>query len=147
MYRDLTHITHQRTQVQAQILKEISELLNEVGRLLATGAGADEIYDLMYEEDALVVGDGDLIGMRGRAALVPALEALINGAFSPRPQCRYVLHEPAVLDGNAATTLVEFQVRPDEGRGELQIHRALYGWARTDGKWRVRVETYSVVNA
>lgn len=132
------------TTLQRRTLEEITALLQDIEQRLAAGAQADEILPALYDDNLIVVGDGDAQASRGLASFRDALHELLSVAWAPRPQCRYVLRHPLVLDRNAATTLVEFQVRPDEGRGDLQVYRALYGWVRTAHGWRIQIEMYGV---
>lgn len=127
-----------------RVLGEIRELLDDVERLFAAGAGAAEIVDCLYEDDALLVGEGQSEGLRGKESIARALQSMLNDQWSHRPQCRFVIKQPMVLDMNAAATFVEVQIQPNQGHGELQVLRALYGWTRTEAGWRIRVETYGV---
>lgn len=130
------------TALQRRTLEEITALLQDIEERLAAGAQADEVLPALYDENLIVVGDGDETASRGLASFRAALDELLSVAWAPRPQCRYVLRHPLVLDQNAATTLVEFQVRPNEGRGEMQVYRAMYGWLRTPKGWRIQIEMY-----
>lgn len=130
------------TVLQRRTLEEITALLRDVEQRLAAGAQADEILPALYDDEVIVVGDGDAKASRGVASFRDALHELLSVAWAPRPHCRYLLRHPLVLDQDAASMLVEFQVRPDEGRGDLQVYRAMYGWRRTPKGWRILVEMY-----
>lgn len=129
-------------ETQRRSFAEICGVLSNIEVLQAQGAPASVIGPALYDEALVCVGDGDARASRGLQAFLPGLDELLTKSWGPCPNSEYVVEAPVIVSRDTACMLIEFRTRPDHGRGELQVYRAMYGWLRTPKGWRIQLEMY-----
>jgi ketosteroid isomerase-like protein len=120
----------------ADFRQEVQAVLRAIEAALERGADANEITDLLYDEDVVVVGEGWPSAKRGRLAMIPELAALMKEWGSP-PRLIFSLVEPVMHSSVIAITLVEVKVVASGER-----YRIVYGWKQTTRGWRAKLEMF-----
>lgn len=122
---------------------ELEQVLRSAGDALRAGAGATRFSELLYSPDLVVVGEGWPRAIRGVAAFMPDLTALIDG-WGPNADLTFSIVDPVFDGAGVATTLVDVYVAPQKPTASAEYYRVVYAWRRLAHGWRVAAEMYTV---
>jgi hypothetical protein len=124
------------------IREELEAMLSELVAAFARGADAREIGDLMYEEDIVALGEGDVGATRGRPAFLLKLASYLEG-WGGKPSVTFQLIDPLLTDGNVACAFLDITLQPSIVGSPTQHYRSMFGWRRGAKGWRLALEMYA----
>lgn len=127
----------------SDIKVELAATLLKAADALRAGARATEFAEMLYSPDLIVVGEGWPRAIRGVAAFLSDLQALLDG-WGPNADLTFSIVDPVIADGAVASTLVDVHVAPKSPAAEAERYRVVYAWKRTPRGWRVATEMYTV---
>jgi len=123
------------------IKRELEQVFRAAEAALARGADAKEFCALLYDPQAVVVGEGWQSAVRGMSALVPEVAVLMKewGVF---PKVVFTLVDPMITVPPVATTFVDVKVAPNDSGGQGGQYRVMYAWKQGEAGWRVAMEMF-----
>jgi hypothetical protein len=124
------------------IRDELETKLAVLSAAFARGADARAIGDLMYEEDVVVIGEGDHSATRGLTAFMPTLAAHLE-EWGGKPNVTFKLIDPILTEGNVASAFLDITLIPSIAGALTQHYRSMFGWRRSAKGWRVALEMYA----
>jgi hypothetical protein len=122
---------------------ELARVLQHAADALRAGASATEFSQLLYSPDLVVVGEGWPRAVRGVAAFLPDLTALLDG-WGPNADLTFTIVDLVTEGRDVATTLVDVYVAPKTSTATAEYYRVVYAWKHTASGWRVAAEMYTV---
>ncbi len=121
---------------------ELRETLNAVEAAVARGADAAEICSLLYDGQAVIVGEGAPAATRGVAAFVPQLADLLEG-WGGGTRLTFELVEPVLISESIATSFLDVKCYPGNQPATVQHYRVLSAWRPGARGWRVALEMFA----
>lgn len=125
----------------ADVVAEIEKHLTALASEIAAGATAERVADLLYADNACVVGRDMPAAVRGRGACIELLREVL-GYWGVRPELRYTIANPAVVNSQQATIMVRIDIRGDRPEVASLTYRVMYAFERREAGWRVVLEMY-----
>jgi ketosteroid isomerase-like protein len=122
---------------------QIDAVFRQVETAVARGTSADEIIDLLYHPDAVLVAEGTATAIRGVAAFKPQLEEILKG-WGAGAKIRFSVADPVIEVESLAMTYFNAVCEPAKAGSAIERYRVLSGWRRTSRGWRVAFEMYAV---
>jgi hypothetical protein len=121
---------------------ELRETLNAVEAAVARGADAAQICGLLYDGQAVIVGEGNPAATRGVAAFVPQLADLLDG-WGGGTRLTFELVEPVLISESIATGFLDVKCYPGNQPATVQHYRVLSAWQHGARGWRVALEMFA----
>lgn len=95
-------------------------------------------FDAMYSEDIVITGEGEAGAVRGREALVPGIEGIVQAVRS----CSIELDSATSASAELGYSFATYTCRPvDTAAPDFRV-RALFVWRLESAGWRVVAEMY-----
>ena len=121
------------------IQRQIREVLDSVENAFRQGGGANQVLPMLYDEDVVVVREGDVSAVRGMPAFMQAAAAFLD-ELGPKPVFFFTLDTPILTCGDLAITLFNVEIRPDLADAEPTHLRIFAGWKKTERGWLIARE-------
>ena len=125
------------------VKREIADLLKAAESAARSGARAETMADLLYDEALVAVVEGVEGATRGVHEFIPRLSATLE-SWGPRPEVSLELCDPLVFSGAVAVGFVNATIRPDQPNAEVQRLRAMLAFRRGPRGWRLLLEMYAL---
>jgi hypothetical protein len=122
--------------------QDIRAVLDALERAYFDGTDPCTILGLMYEDDVIVVGEGDVSATRGIQGLEEQARA-ISASAGPHPQVSFTIVSPILACADAAMTMIGVVVRPDLPDAGAMHSRILAGWRKGPHGWRICMEMHA----
>lgn len=133
----------------ANAAAEVNAVFEKVSQLIASADKdtnllelANAVADEMYDDHALVVGEGMPGAVRGREACVDLLKQVLED-LGPGAQIVYRVRQ-AVYSDQVASMLVQVDSRSAAAPLSVKTYRAMYTFERGARGWRVVIEYFGV---
>jgi len=127
----------------ADVRREIADLLKAAEVAARSGAGAETLADLLYDEELVAVVEGAEGATRGLHEFIPSLSETLK-AWGPRPEVSFELCDPFLCSETVAVGFVNATIRPDQPNAEVQRLRAMLAFRRGSRGWRMVLEMYAL---
>lgn len=124
-----------------RVILEIQQTLQATSDAIAAGASAAEVSQLLYDDRALIVGEGLDAAMSGRDATVSLLTEVLAD-WGDRASVVYTIRRPVIATNGSATMLVQVDVTRRDAQSSRVTYRVMYGFERGPRGWRVVLEMY-----
>lgn len=116
----------------------IEHTLHKVDALVKSGAHVEQISDALYEDDLMIIGEGEEHLFRGSASFQTRLAYFLKNA----PACSLSIVDPIRHSGNLAVAFVHERCKaPDAGSAGTDA-RVLYVFRNGVKGWRVTMEMF-----
>jgi len=122
--------------------QDIRAVLDSLERAYFDGIDPRTILDLMYEEDVIVVGEGDVSATRGIQGLEEQARS-ISASVGPHPRVSFTIVSPILARADTAVTMIGVAVRPDLPDAGTMHSRILAGWRKGERGWRICMEMHA----
>lgn len=126
---------------EAQVHAEIRAVLDIVEAAFARGTAPATLIPLWYEEDAVVVAEGEPGASRGMGAVLQKAENMLP-ELGPRPNVRFTIDDSVLASGNLAVALIDAQITPDTQDPVETSFRMTTVWRRGSRGWRIVREMF-----
>lgn len=122
-------------------LLQIQQTLQETSDAIAAGASAARVSQLLYDDRAVIVGEGLDAAVSGRDATVSLLTEVLAD-WGEHPSVIYTIRRPVLVTKDSATMLVRVDVTKRDAQASRVTYRVMYGFERGPHGWRVVLEMY-----
>lgn len=122
---------------------EIQAVLDSVADSVQKGKGPAAVCDLLYADDALVVGEGLPEAVSGREGCISLLTEVLN-EWGPGARVEYAWHDPIVGSVDTVSAMIQIKVTPADQAVTPFLYRVLYVWCRGTRGWRVTLEVFGL---
>lgn len=122
--------------VPADAKSGIEATLDKTNELLAKGASAKEVADVMYEDDLTIIGEGE-------KALYPNLKSFMKPleGYLTNPTCRLKVVDTIRHSGSLAVAWVQEHCDA-HGSEAAEDYRIMYVFRKSAKGWRVTMEMF-----
>ncbi len=125
-----------------QITAEVRRVLDRVEAAFARGTTAEELIPMWYDEDVVVVGEGDPGAVRGHAEVI-AKAAQMLPEMGPHPRASFRMDEPVLGMESLAVVFIDAEVSPDIAGAQPVRYRILTAWRPGKRGWRIVREMFT----
>jgi len=117
-------------------LKGINATLDKVHQVLARSGSAQEVADVLYEDDLTIIGEGE-------TSLYPELASFMEPlqAFTRNPTCRLEVVDEIRHSGNLAVAWVAEHCDAHEGEA-AEDYRIMFVFRNGAKGWRATMEMF-----
>lgn len=124
--------------------KEVRAVLDAVEAFTAQGRLEDvrAFAELMYEDDVLLIGEGDAAVTRGVDQLIPKIVSAV-GEWGERARLKFRMAEPVVATESIFSTMLDAECHPEKPEAEIIRYRLLAVWRRGPRGWRIAQEMFT----
>ena len=128
----------------SEIAKEIQAVLAEVEAFTAQGRIGEvrTFAELMYADDVLLVGEGDMAAVRGIQQAIARIASAV-GDWGERARLKFRLTEPAVTSESIFSAMIDAECQPERPGAEVIRYRLLAVWKRGPRGWRIAQEMFT----
>ncbi len=126
-----------------EVRREIAGLLKAAESALQSGASAETLAEILYDESLVAVVEGAEGATRGVDEFIPRLAETLR-EWGPRPEVSLELCDPMLSSESVAVSFVNARIRPARPNAEVQQLRAMLGFKRGAKGWRLALEMYAV---
>jgi ketosteroid isomerase-like protein len=123
-------------EVPADARVGVEATLNKVNDLFAKGGSAQQVADVLYEDDLTVTGEGE-------KGLYPNLESFMKplAGYLTNPTCRLTLADKIRHSGNLAVAWVQEHC-DHHGAEKAEDYRIMYVFRKSSKGWRTTMELF-----
>ena len=128
----------------SEIVKEIWAVLADVEAFTAQGRlGETRAFaELMYDDDVLLVGEGDTAAVRGIHQAIARIVGAVD-EWGERARLKFRLTEPVLASGSIFSAMMDAECHPERQGVQIIRYRLLTVWRRGPRGWRVAQEMYT----
>lgn len=128
----------------SDIVKEIQAVLTEVESFTAQGGmGQTRAFaELMYDDDVLLVGEGDTAMVRGIHEAIARVASAVS-EWGEGSRLKFRLNEPVLSSGLLLSAMMDAECHPEKPGAEIIRYRVLAVWKRGPRGWRVAQEMFT----
>jgi ketosteroid isomerase-like protein len=125
-------------QDQSEARKGIQATIDKTNALLASTATAKEIANALYEDDLMIIGEGENSLYRGLGSFLPKLEAIVEGGS----HCTLDIVDPIRHSGDLAVAFIAEHCAAAKAAFKDADARVLWVFRKGTKGWRVTMEMF-----
>jgi hypothetical protein len=122
---------------------ELRAVLDTIEAAFARGTTPDELMPMWYDDDIVVVGEGDPCVTRGFQALVAKATHTLH-EMGPRPQVTFKVDSPILALETLAVAMIDAEICPDLPEALRANYRMMTAWRLGSRGWRIVREMFAV---
>jgi len=125
-----------------EVEQQLRIVLDAVEVAFAHGTTPDELMPMWYDDDIVVVGEGDPCATRGfRDLMAKAAQTLLE--MGPRPQVTFKIDSPILALETLAVAMIDAEIHPDVRDAPRGSYRMMTAWRHGGRGWRIVREMFA----